>query len=204
MGKTVYLNTPIEEEQVRGLKLDDIVYLSGTVYVMMFDNQFEKLMEPIRKGEPSPLDLKGGVIYHTGTIYHKNEDGTYDFRAIGATTSMKFNRQTPEIIEKTGVRAIIGKGGMNREVLEAMKQYGCVYLSVVGGCSAIYTPHVADITKEIWPQKSWSKNVLELKLDQFGPMFVAMDANGNSVFEQVGNAAETNRGEIYRKLQITK
>ena len=99
MNKTVYLNIPIEEEQVRSLKLDDIVYLSGTVYVMMFDNQFEKLMEPIRKGESSPLDLKGGVIYHTGTIYHKNEDGTYDFRAIGATTSMKFNRQTPEIIE---------------------------------------------------------------------------------------------------------
>lgn len=204
MGKTVYLNTPIEADQIRQLELDDVVYLSGTVYVMMFDNQFEKLMEPIRRGEPSPLDLDGGVIYHTGTIYHKKEDGTYDFRAIGATTSMKFNRQTPEIIRKTGVRVIIGKGGMNREVLSAMEECGCVYLSVVGGCSAIYTPHVQDITKEIWPQKSWSKNVLELKLDQFGPMFVAMDAHGNSVFEKVGNAAETNRGEIYRKLRIAK
>lgn len=204
MGKTVYLTTPLDAEKIRSLELDDIVYLSGTVYVMMFDNQFEKLMEPIRRGEPSPLDLDGGVIYHTGTIYRKREDGTYDFRAIGATTSMKFNAQTPEIIKKTGVRAIIGKGGMNKAVLDAMEECGCVYLSVVGGCSAIYTPQVEDIEKEIWPQKSWSKNVLQLKVDQYGPLFVAMDANGNSVFEQVGNAAETNREEIYKKLQITK
>lgn len=204
MGKTVYLSTPLDGEQIRQLELDDTVYISGTVYVMMFDHQFEKLLDPIRKGKPSPIDLDGGVIYHTGTIYRKNEDGRYDFRAIGATTSMKFNAQTPEIIRKTGVRAIIGKGGMDKNVLNAMKECGCVYLSVVGGCSAIYTPQVVDIEREIWPQKSWSKNVLELKVDQYGPLFVAMDAKGNSVFEQVGNAAETNRNEIYKCLHITK
>ena len=204
MGKTVYLKTPLDIEEIRRLELDDIVYLSGTIYIMMFDSQFEKLMEPIRRGESSPLDLDGGVIYHAGTIYRKKEDGTYDFRAIGATTSMKFNAQTPEIISKTGVRAIIGKGGMDRNVLEAMQKYGCVYLSVVGGCSAIYTPHVTDIVREIWPQKSWSKNVLEIKADQYGPLFVAMDANGNSIFEKVGNAAEENKNEIYKRLQITK
>ena len=202
MGKTVYLHTPLDVEQIRALELDDVVYLSGTVYAMMFDSHFERLMEPIRRGEPSPLDLDGGVIYHTGTIYRKDESGVYDFRAIGATTSMKFNRQTPEIIRRTGVRAIIGKGGVDRTVLDAMQECGCVYLSVVGGCSAIYTPHVVDIIKEHWPQKSWSKNVLELQADQYGPLFVAMDAKGNSVFEQVGNAAEANRGLIYEKLQI--
>lgn len=204
MGKTVYLSTPLDAAQIRELNLDDTVYLSGTVYVMMFDGQFEKLMAPIRRGEPSPLELDGGVIYHTGTIYRKDENGNYDFCAIGATTSMKFNKQTPEIIRKTGVRAIIGKGGMNAEVLDAMKECGCVYLSVVGGCSAIYTPQVVDIVKEYWPQKSWSKNVLELKVDRYGPLFVAMDAKGNSVFQQVGNAAEANRDEIYRKLRITE
>jgi len=202
MGKTVYLHTPLDVEQIRALELDDVVYLSGPVPRGVLPSHLERLMEPIRRGEPSPLDLDGGVIYHTGTIYRKDESGVYDFRAIGATTSMKFNRQTPEIIRRTGVRAIIGKGGMDRTVLDAMQECGCVYLSVVGGCSAIYTPHVVDIIKEHWPQKSWSKNVLELQADQYGPLFVAMDAKGNSVFEQVGNAAEANRGLIYEKLQI--
>lgn len=202
MAKTVYLKTPLDEKQIRELELNDVVYLSGTVYVMMFGHQFEKLMDPIRRGEKAPIDLDGGVIYHTGTIYKKREDQTFDFRAIGATTSSKFNGETPEIIEKTGVRLIIGKGGMNKEVLDAMQKKGCAYLSVVGGCSAIYTPHVTGITKEIWPQKSWSKNVLELQLDQYGPLFVAMDANGNSVFEEVGDAAQENRAKICEQLGI--
>lgn len=204
MPKTVYLTTPIDEAQIRQLELNDVVYISGSVYVLMFLDQFEKLMAPIREGKLSPLNLEGGVIYHTGTIFKKNDDGTYDFRAIGATTSSKFNKPTPEIIRKTGVRALIGKGGMSAEVLEAMKECGCAYLSVVGGCSAIYTPHVAEIEEEFWPQKSWSKNGLKLKLDQFGPLFVAMDANGNSVFEEVGDAAKLSRPEIYKKLNISE
>ncbi len=204
MSKTVYLTTPIDEEQIRRLNVDDIVYISGTVYVMMYISQFEKLLEPIRSGRPAPLDVDGGVIYHTGTIFRKTDDGEYDFRAIGATTSSKFNGQTPEIIRRTGVRAIIGKGGMDEHVLAAMKECGCAYLSVVGGCSAIYTPHVVKIEKEYWPQKSWADNVLELKVEQYGPLFVAMDAAGNSIFEEVDNAAEKNRPAIYKKLQISE
>lgn len=202
MPKTVYMNTPLSEEQISQLELNDVVYISGTVFVMMFQDQFEKLMAPIRDGQLAPLDLDGGVIYHTGTIFKKDENGEYDFRGIGATTSCKFNKETPEIIEKTGVKAIIGKGGMDKNVLQAMKENKCVYLSVVGGCSAIYTPQVVSIEQEIWPQKSWSKNVLELKVENYGPLFVAMDANGNSVFEEVGNLAEANRSKIYEKLNI--
>lgn len=202
MSKTIYLKTPLEETQIMELQLNDVVYLSGKVYIMMFDHQFEKLMGPIREGKPCPLDMDGGVIYHTGTIYKKRDDGSVDFRGIGATTSSKFNGETPEIIQKTGVKAIIGKGGMNSEVLAAMKERHCVYLSVVGGCSAIYTPHVKTVTREIWPQKSWSKNVLEIEVEEYGPLFVAMDARGNSIFEKVGNLAEENRSKIYEKLNI--
>lgn len=202
MAKRVYLDLPLDKEQICRLELNDVVYISGTVYVMMFQDQFEKLMAPIREGKPSPIDLEGGVIYHTGTIFRKTEDGNYDFRGIGATTSSKFNKETPEIIRNTGVRAIIGKGGMNKEVLDAMNECKCVYLSVVGGCSAIYTPQVEAIEKEIWPQKSWSKNVLALRVKNYGPLFVAMDANGNSIFENVGNLAEANRDLIYKKLNI--
>lgn len=202
MSKTVYLNTPLDVEQINELEVNDVVYISGTVYVMMFQDQFKKLMDPIRAGEPCPVDLDGGVLYHTGTIFHKDEEGNYDFRGIGATTSSKFNNVTPEIVRSTGVRAIIGKGGMNKEVLNAMQESKCVYLSVVGGCSAIYTPHVTRIDREFWVQKSWSKNALEITVDNYGPLYVAMDANGNSIFEEIGDIAESNRSKIYEKLNI--
>lgn len=202
MSKTVYLTTPLDVDEIRKLELDDVVYISGTMYAMMYQHQFEKLLDPLRKGLPSAIDLVGGVLSHTGTIFTRTEDGGHDFRAICATTSSKFNEQTPELVRRTGIRAILGKGGMNKEVLEAMKESGCVYLSVVGGCSAIYSPHVLSIEREYWPQKSWADNALELKVENYGPLFVAMDANGNSIYEKVGNAAEEHRPEIYKKLNI--
>ena len=70
------------------------------------------------------MNLNGGVIYNTGTIWRRTEDGRYDMRALGATTSSKFNQQTPPFIAATGIRAVIGKGGMDQATLDAMKQYG--------------------------------------------------------------------------------
>lgn len=202
MGRTLNLTIPLQEKDVRDLQLNDVVYLSGSIYIMMFQNQFSRFLQALDKGDTSDVDLRDGVLYHTGTIYHKNSDGSLDFRGIGATTSMKFNDVTPEIIKKAGVRAIIGKGGMDDKVLNTMKECGCVYLSVVGGCSAIYTPKVIGIEKEIWPQKSWSKNVLKIKVDHFGPMFVAMDAHGHSVFDEVKKTAEENKDKIFQALAI--
>ena len=179
MARTVYLKTPLTEEEVRGLQLDDVVYLTGDAYTMMYIDHFTRLTGMIKAGE----------------------DGTYDFRAIGATTSSKFNAYTPEFIRLSGVRAVIGKGGMDRNVLDAMQECGCVYLAIVGGCSAIYTPHV-ELKREFWPQKSWADNQLQLRLDAFGPLFVAMDANGNSIYEQCGDTAQENLPAIYEKLGI--
>ena len=201
MARTVYLKTPLTEEDVRGLQLDDVVYLTGDAYTMMYIDHFTRLTGMIKAGEPLPMELKGNVIYNTGTIFRREEDGTYDFRAIGATTSSKFNAYTPEFIRLSGVRAVIGKGGMDRNVLDAMQECGCVYLAIVGGCSAIYTPHV-ELKREFWPQKSWADNQLQLRLDAFGPLFVAMDANGNSIYEQCGDTAQENLPAIYEMLGI--
>ena len=124
MARTVYLKTPLTEEDVRGLQLDDVVYLTGDAYTMMYIDHFTRLTGMIKAGEPLPMELKGNVIYNTGTIFRREEDGTYDFRAIGATTSSKFNAYTPEFIRLSGVRAVIGKGGMDRNVLDAMQECG--------------------------------------------------------------------------------
>lgn len=201
MPKTVYLKMPLTEEDVRSLKLDDIVYLSGDAYTMMYLDHFSRLINMIKAGEPLPMELKGNAIYNTGTIFRRNEDGTYDFRAIGTTTSSKFNADTPEFIRLSGIRAVIGKGGMDQNVLEAMKECGCVYLAAVGGCSAIYTPHV-EIEREYWPQRSWADNQLKLRLTDFGPLFVGMDAHGNSIYENCANYAQENLSAIYEKLGI--
>lgn len=206
MGKTIHLTTPLKKEDVEKLQIDDVVYLSGELYTFMYYSHYADVLELIRAGKPLPehMNLDGAVAYHTGTIFKRREDGTYDFRGICATTSSKFNATTPEIIREAGIRAVIGKGGMDRNVLNTMQEYGCVYLSVVGGCSAIYQEKVVTVGDEYWPQKSWADNMLRLVVKDFGPCYVAMDAHGNSVYEEISRQAERRRESMYRFLGIDR
>lgn len=204
MARTFYLDTPLKKEDILTLEIDDTVYISGDLYTMMYTDHFTRIMDMVDRGEALPMDLRGGIMYHTGTIFRRREDGSYDFRAIGTTTSSKFNPYTADFIRKTGIRAVIGKGGMDKTTLEAMKEYGCVYLALVGGCSAIYTEKVERLEKEYWPEthKSWADNMLKLNVKNYGPMFVAMDAHGNSIYEDIMKQSRQNRAAIYSRLDI--
>ena len=202
MSKTVHLHTPLSEEEIRSLELDDVVYLSGEAYSMLYADHYTLILDWMEQGQEIPMNLNGGVIYNTGTIWRRTEDGRYDMRALGATTSSKFNQQTPPLIAATGIRAVIGKGGMDQATLDAMKQYGCVYLAIVGGCSAVYTP-AAKLVDDYWPELMPVDNQrLKFELNEFGPLFVAMDANGNSVYAQCIDNAQKNRPAIYQTLGI--
>ncbi len=197
-----HLNTPLTGEEIAALRLDDIVYLSGDLYVMMYPAHFTRIMDMKRRGEAPPMDLQGAAIYHTGTVFRRLEGGGYDFRGIGATTSSKFNEYTPAFIQAAGIRAIIGKGGMDQPSLEAMRKWGCVYLAVAGGCSALYTEKVETIVQEYWPQKSWADNMLRLRVRDYGPLFVSMDAHGGSLYS-VDPLQESKRREaVYARLGL--
>lgn len=202
MPKTVHLHTPLTEEDIRALEVDDVVYLSGEAYSMLYADHYTRILDLMAQGETLPMKLEGGVIYNTGTIWRRTEDGKYDLRALGATTSSKFNEQTPPFIAATGIRAVIGKGGMDQATLDAMKQYGCVYLAIVGGCSAVYTP-AAKLVDDYWPELMPVDNQrLKFELNEFGPLFVAMDAHGNSVYAECADYATESRTSIYKKLGI--
>ncbi len=201
MGRTVHLTTPITEEQIRNLRLDEEVYITGEAYCMMYVDHYTLFMDKMRKGEPLPMDLKGGILYNTGAIW-RHVDGERKLYALCATSSNKFNAYTPEFIRLSGIRAVIGKGGMDDGTLAAMKEYGCVYLSISGGCCAIYTPH-AKIVDEYEPKIPPTDNQrLKYEFKDFGPLFVAMDAHGNSIYKDCANFAEKARPEIYEKLNI--
>ena len=197
----INLTVPISLKAVTDLKVNDEVYVNGSVYTMMYPNHFTNIINALENHEKPAFDLNDGIIYHTGTIIIPH-NGSYDLRAIGTTTSSKFNKYMPQLIRLSGVRAIIGKGGMDEDTLQAMKECGCVYLSAVGGCSAIYTHKVAAVEDEFWPEKSWANSSLKLRLENFGPLFVAMDAHGNSIYKDVISNADQKRQKIYHYLNI--
>ena len=182
----IELTTPITEEQVRSLKLGDIVHLSGIMVTAR--DAAHKLMVEERPAFLNEL-LKGGAIYHCGPVVRK-DDGRWSFVAAGPTTSAREEPYQSKVIEHYGVRAVIGKGGMGPKTLEGCKKFGAVYLSAIGGCGT----QIALAVKEV---------LAVHKLEEFGtpeafwvcrvekfPVVVTMDAHGNSLHDQVETASK--------------
>src|SRR5205814_3695700 len=127
-GREVALNAPLTEEQVRSLKVGDVVLLSGP----MFTGR-DAVHSHLMKHEP-PVDLRGSVLYHCGPVVVKEGD-RWRVTAAGPTTSIREEPYQGEIIRRYGVRAVIGKGGMGARTLAAMQEQGAVYLNAIGGAA---------------------------------------------------------------------
>lgn len=182
----VNLNTPISEEQVRGLRIGDQVVVSGSVWGL----RDATLIHWAEHGHEFPADLTGAVLLHTQPNVRRNDAGGYEPVCIGTTTSQRMDRFTRPLLERYGIRAIIGKGGMSGESAAAMAEHGCVYLAVIGGAASISTLQVEAIEEVHWehlmPECLW-----KLRVRNFEPLFVAIDSTGANLHSEVlGRARE--------------
>jgi tartrate/fumarate subfamily iron-sulfur-dependent hydro-lyase beta chain len=169
------LVTPLKDGDLRRLNAGDFVSLSGTVFTAR-DKAHLFFLE-------SGFDsIRDSVIYHCGPIV-VNENGTYSIVAAGPTTSARMNKYTPQLMEKYGIKAIIGKGGMDREVLNAMKGRA-VYLSAVGGAALIYADSVVSVRNVHKLEFGMPEAVWELEVKNM-PAIVTMDSKGNSLHADV-------------------
>jgi fumarate hydratase subunit beta len=176
--REVRLKTPITEGQARVLHVGDRVRLSGVI-VTARDRAHRWLVEEA-KPEDLPAPLAGGVIFHCGPIGRRKAPG-WELVAAGPTTSERMNAYAPEVLRKFGVRGIVGKGGMNRQVLDALRESGAVYLSAVGGAAQVLASKVervaavAKLEEFGAPEALW---VFEVK--DF-PVMVTMDTHARSL-----------------------
>ncbi len=177
------LETPLTDEDVRKLEIGDIVYLSGLIYTLR-DRAHQRAIEYKAQGKALPIDLRGAVIYHCGPIVKEEKEKWYIVVA-GPTTSARLNRIEPEFIEKFGVKGIIGKGGMDNGVLEAMVEYGCVYLAFPGGCAVLAASFIEKVEGVEWYDLGMAEAIWKLRVKNFGPLIVAMDTHGDSIYNNV-------------------
>lgn len=180
------LKTPLSEDDVRSLRCGDKVELSGTL-VTARDAAHKYLIE----GGASPCDLN--VIYHCGPIVKDNT-----VLSAGPTTSIREEPYEAWVISKFGVRAVIGKGGMGDKTLKALKDYGCVYLSAIGGGGALVAKSIRKVKavhmlEELGsPEAFWELEVEDL------PLFVSMDSHGLSIHEKIKTQSHYRLGELVR------
>jgi len=145
-----------------------------------------------REGKETPEDLDGAVLFHCGPIM-KNRDGVWSVVAAGPTTSARMNKLEAEMIERFSIRAIVGKGGMSKEVGEAMKRCGCVYLAATGGAAISLAEGLARCAGCEWEDLGMAEAMWRFQAHRLGPLIVAMDADGNSLYEQVNSSLVRDR-----------
>lgn len=199
----IELTTPLSEEKVANLKAGDVVYISGTIFTAR-DRAHSRIIE-----EGAPYDIKGSVVFHAGPIikmgsdeeekYEDNnnknnndpDDKTDDNNslnakmvAIGPTTSTRMNPFQPAVLDM-GVKAIIGKGGMDNNTSQALIRNKSVYLAAVGGCAALYVNSITGIKNVHWLDLGVPEAIWELEVEKFGPLVVAMDSKGENLYEEI-------------------
>ena len=184
------LRYPFTEESIRGLKAGDAVSISGRIYTGR-----DKLHKYFADGGKLPVDFADGALYHCGPVI-VSEKGGYKVVAAGPTTSVRENPYEPEFIAKTGVRLIIGKGGMDDATLEAMRKHGCVYIQAVGGAAALSAASVKAVAG-VSMQKEFgaAEAVWHFDVEGFCGV-VAMDAHGGNLFADVAKSSAKRLSEL--------
>jgi fumarate hydratase, class I len=180
-GNERRLIAPIDEEQIRALKVGDIVLISGEMYTGR-----DAVHSYLMKHDP-PVDLNGSVLYHCGPVVMK-DNGSYRITAAGPTTSIREEPYQADIIKRYGVRAVMGKGGMGRRTLDAMKEAGAVYLNAIGGAAQYYARCIEQVVDVNLLEFGIPEAMWHLKVKEF-PAIVTMDAHGNSLHADVDQAS---------------
>lgn len=198
----VTLTTPVTEAAVRALRAGDMVTLEGT----LFGIRDATLIHLFDRGRTTRFDLAGHAVLHTAPNVRKVERSPefpagYAPVCIGTTTSMRMERFTRPLMERCGVRIIVGKGGMGEGSLAAFRELGGVYLAIIGGVAALETTWIEAIEDvdldDLNPESLW-----KFRIRGFGPLQVAMDSAGGSLYADVDAKARARRAAVLAKLGV--
>ena len=176
-GREIALQAPISDEQIRALKVGDVVLVSGRVFTGR-----DAVHAHLMKHDP-PVDLRGAVLYHCGPVVAK--DGSdWKVTAAGPTTSIREEPYQAEIIKRYGVRAVMGKGGMGARTLAGLEESGAVYLNAIGGAAQFYARCITRVTGVSLMDFGTPEAMWHLEVRDF-PAIVTMDAHGNSLHKDI-------------------
>jgi len=176
-GREVALRTPLTEEQMRSLKVGDVVLISGRAYTGR-----DAVHHHLMSHEP-PVDLHGAVLYHCGPVV-KKEGEHWTVTAAGPTTSIREEPYQADVIKRYGVRAVIGKGGMGAKTLAALQEAGAVYLNAIGGAAQFYARTIKGVDGVSLMEFGTPEAMWHLQIEDF-PAIVTMDAHGRSLHKDV-------------------
>lgn len=196
------LETPVTEAQMRALHVNDTVTLQRTLYGIRDATQIHLF----DRGRTTHFDLAGHAVIHTAPNVKKVEPSEqfpagYEAICIGTTTSDRMERFTRPLMTQYGVRIVIGKGGLRQASADAFAELGGVYLAIIGGTAALETTWIEQIEAvdldDLNPESLW-----KFRIRDFGPLLVAMDSHGQSLYDVVRDDAQARRAKVLADLGV--
>ena len=180
---TFEFRTPVSDEDIRKVHIGDVIYLTGDIVTGRDDVHHRVVIG----GKEPPVDLKGKAVFHAGPIMKKISEGgepdKYKVISVGPTTSMRMEKAQAEFLGKTGVKIIIGKGGMGPKTTKGCVDNCAIHTIFPGGCAVVAAEEVLDCEGVEWLVLGMPEAMWKLKCERFGPLIVSIDSYGNNLIE---------------------
>lgn len=205
MAKKI-LTTPIKAEDLEDIKIGDIIYLNGHI-VTCRDVAHRRLIEGKRE---LPVDVNGGAIFHAGPIVRPvaGKEDRFEMVSVGPTTSMRMEKFEKDFIRETGVKVIVGKGGMGAGTMEGCQEYKAIHCVFPAGCAVVAATCVEEIEDAQWRDLGMPETLWKCRVKEFGPLIVSIDTHGGNLFEEnkviFNEKKEKAAEEICRQVSFIK
>ena len=178
-GKKV-LTTPISAEDLKDIHIGDIIYLSGSLTTCR-DVAHRRVVE---EGREIPVDVRNNAILHAGPIIRPLENDKFEMVSVGPTTSMRMEKFEYEFVKTTGVRVIVGKGGMKENTANACKDFGAIHCVIPAGNAVVAAVCVEEIVRAEWRDLGMPETLWNCRVKEFGPLIISIDSEGRNYFEE--------------------
>lgn len=194
-GKKVLI-TPIKREELEDIHVGDIIYLDGDLTTCR-DVAHRRLVEEKR---PLPVDVRDCAILHAGPIIRPLENDRFEMVSVGPTTSMRMEKFEKEFVEQTGVKVIVGKGGMGPNTEYACKNYGCLHCVIPAGNAVMAAVEVEEIVEAQWRDLGMPETLWHCQVKEFGPLIVSIDTDGRNLFEEQKVIYNQRKEKVYEEI----
>ena len=194
-GKKVLI-TPVSTEDLKDIKVGDIVYLDGSMTTCR-DVAHRRLVE---EGRELPVDVRNNAIFHAGPIIRPLENDKFEMVSVGPTTSMRMEKFEYEFVKETGVKVIIGKGGMGPNTERACKEFGAIHCVFPAGNAVVAATEVEEIVRAEWRDLGMPETLWNCRVKEFGPLIVSIDTEGNNMFEKNKVTFNERKDAVYEKI----
>ncbi|BBE41778.1 FumA C-terminus/TtdB family hydratase beta subunit [Conexivisphaera calida] len=194
-----HLKLPMSEADARSLKVGDVLYVTGRL-VTARDEAHKKALELLREGKEIPVDLRGLAVYHCGPVVERKGDG-WRVVAAGPTTSARMESVEPEFMERTGVRLIIGKGGLGKGTTAAAQMLGAAYAVFTGGAGVLAAEAIKRVAGVHWlDELGMAEAMWELDVEEFGPLAITIDSHGRNFYAEMEDRRRKVLDQITKEL----